>query len=178
MNYYTNTCKCGCGGQIEIKKRHKYYGIPQFILGHNKNNLKHGETKTKLYQVWAEIKQRCNNPNDMHFKDYGGRGITICPEWTNDYIKFRDWALNNGYQEGLTIDRIENDGNYSPKNCQWISLEKNAQKKRTTKLNQEKVNEIRIKYNSGYYTQKQLAKEYNVSIATISLIINNKRWWD
>ena len=141
--------------------------------GCNKNKI-HGESKTKLYNVWKAMKQRCSNPNYKQYKDYGGRGITICPEWTNDYTKFKDWALNNGYTKGLQINRIENDGNYEPSNCEWITPAKNAQNRNNNTVTMQLANEIRDLYATGNYTHRQLAKKYN--IWGISDIINNKSW--
>jgi len=93
---------------------------------------KHGEARsgkeTRLYRVWDSMKQRCFNPRDKAYKWYGGRGIIICLEWKNNYSAFKFWAILNGYQEGLTIDRIDNDGNYEPNNCQFITKEENARK--------------------------------------------------
>ena len=97
------------------------------------NNIKHGETNTKLYQVWRDMKNRCNNPKNKRYKDYGGRGITICPEWTESYIVFRDWVLNNGYAERLQINRINNNGNYEPSNCNFITAKENMQNRRKYK---------------------------------------------
>lgn len=142
--------------------------------GCNKN-VKHGETKTRLYFVWANMKHRILNPNCKVYKDYGGRGITICDEWL-EFIPFRDWSLSNGYKEGLTIDRKENDGNYEPSNCRWILGKENSQKRRTVKLTQEKADEIRALHATGLYTRRELAKMFNVSQQHVSDIINNKRW--
>ena len=83
--------------------------------------IKHGGEGTKLYKVWAGMKQRILNPNSKFYGNYGGRGITICPEWANDYIAFRDWALNNEYKEGLFIDRVNPDENYEPSNCRFLT---------------------------------------------------------
>lgn len=91
---------------------------------------RHGQAKTALYSVWVCIKQRCHNPNHRGFKDYGARGITMCSEWREDYIEFHDWAMSNGYEKGLEIDRKENDGNYEPGNCRWVTHSVNNQNTR------------------------------------------------
>jgi len=140
---------------------------------------KHGETKGRLHIIWRDMKQRCLNPNNIGFKNYGGRGITICPEWTDKekgYINFRDWALSNGYADNLQIDRKNNDGNYEPNNCQWLTKIKNRLKQRRTKLSLKIANEIRELYIMEGWTQKQLVEKYNVCSATLSNIINNKIW--
>ncbi len=178
IQYYSHLCTCGCGGKIEIKKWHKWEGIPHYISGHNptKGFTKHGDYKTKLYGIWASMKQRILNTNHKAYYNYGGRGITICQEWVNDYILFRDWALNNGYSEGLSIDRKDPNKGYNSENCEWVTLKENGRKQRTNKLSLQIANEIRILYNSGYYTQKQVSEKYNVSQSLINGIINNKKW--
>ena len=180
MSYYLHTCKCGCGGQIEVKKHHSWYGVPKYMKGHNKSNFKHGFTKIKLYSVWTDMKTRCLNTKRKSYKDWGGRGITICPEWTDKekgYINFRDWALNNGYKEGLEINRIWNDGNYEPSNCDFVTAKENSRNRRGQKIkNIEMANEIRDLHKTGDYTQQELAEKYGVSQMQISNIINNKKW--
>jgi hypothetical protein len=86
--------------------------------------------KTKIYNKWCNMKARCNNPNDHHYKYYGGRGITICNEWVNDFQAFEEWALKNGYSDNLELDRIDNNGIYEPKNCRFITKKQNANNKR------------------------------------------------
>lgn len=95
----------------------------------------HGEAKrgqlTPLYNTWRGMRERCSNPNHINYKNYGGKGIKVCEEWQNSFLEFRSWALSNGYKEGLTIDRINVDGNYEPSNCKW-STQKEQQNNKTS----------------------------------------------
>ena len=97
-------------------------------------NKTHGETKSKLYSVWKNIKARCYRANHKSYKYYGERGIGMCKEWMESYESFRDWALENGYYEGLTIDRINVNGNYEPNNCRWATTKEQAINRRNNKL--------------------------------------------
>ena len=143
----------------------------------NKRRYKHGGKGTKLYQVWKDMKQRCLNSKNRAYKYYGGKGITICPEWANDYITFRDWAIQNGYSEELEIDRINFDDNYEPNNCRFITSMENLRNTSHCKItNIQTANEIRVLYATGDYTQKKLALKYGVNYRTIGFIINNKLW--
>lgn len=85
----------------------------------------HGLSRTRIYQCWSDMKQRCLNINNKSYKNYGERGISICSEWTNKecgFINFYNWAINNGYQETLTLDRKDVNGNYEPFNCRWVTM--------------------------------------------------------
>lgn len=81
----------------------------------------HGHTGSRLHSIWFNMKKRCTNTNSDAYKNYGGRGISVCDKWMSDFKSFYDWSLANGYDDSLTIDRINNDGNYEPSNCRWVS---------------------------------------------------------
>lgn len=91
--------------------------------------MKHGLTKHPLFQVWADMKQRCTNKNMREYKNYGGRGITYCDEW-KEFLPFYNWAMESGYKRGLSLDRINVDGKYCPANCRWIPMPEQAGNKR------------------------------------------------
>lgn len=121
------------------------------------------------------MKGRCYKKNSISYKDHGGRGITICDEWLNDFINFRQWALSSGYRQGLTIDREDNDGNYEPLNCRFVTQAENNKNKRNTKLNWLTVRLMRALRINGY-TVKELHAIFNISLGNLKCIIYNQRW--
>lgn len=112
-----NTKSCGCLHSEITSKVH----------------TTHGHRHDKIYGVWKTMKSRCYNPNVECYNRYGGRRITICDEWLNSFEAFYKWSVKNGYQEGLTIDRINNDGNYEPNNCRWTDRIVQANNRRTNR---------------------------------------------
>ena len=134
-----NTKSCGCYQKRRASETHKTHGL----------------WSTKLYSIWGEIKRRTLNPKHNHYNDYGGRGITICGEWL-DIQNFYNWAISNGYEEnkGLSIDRIDNDGNYEPNNCRWTTQNIQARNQRIRKNNKSRYRGVCYhKGNNKYQAQ-------------------------
>lgn len=130
-------CVCDCGETVITqiattqtmcsKCSRKIAGEKMIVHGFNrKGNVQ------RLYGIWTGMKSRCNNPKVKCYMDYGGRGITVCREWAESFINFKDWALTNGYDDSLTIDRINNSGNYEPGNCRWIRQSEQGKNTRRT----------------------------------------------
>lgn len=124
--------------------------------------------KSSLYNSWQGMKKRCLNPNNPKYKRYGGRGINVCEEWLS-FKPFLEWALSHGFKEGYSIDRINNDGDYCPENCRWISVSENSRRKRTTKITEIQAEEIRKRKDENWYS---LADEYGCSHGNIWFIMN------
>lgn len=93
--------------------------------------LNHHKSNTRLFHIWCGVKQRCYYHKHKQYKDYGGRGIAVCDEWLRDFMNFYNWAITNGYRENLTIDRIDNNGNYEPNNCRWVTIKQQQRNKST-----------------------------------------------
>lgn len=125
--YKSNQSKDGY--QCHCKECHKRYGKSKDKDFQYKIEL-HGDSKTKLYKAWCDMKRRCYSEKVVNYNNYGGRGICVCKEWIDSYTSFRDWAINNNYNALLTLDRIDVNGNYEPNNCRWISQSEQCMNKR------------------------------------------------
>ena len=139
-----NTKSCGCLRDEKIIKA----------------STKHGKANKRLYNIWSLMKNRCKDKNN---KNYGGRGITVCEEWKNSFEAFYDWAMSNGYDDNLTIDRINNNGNYEPNNCRWATNEMQAKNRRTNHI---------VKIGDKEYLLTELAKKLCCNRHTILRRLN------
>lgn len=165
-------CKCDCGNikiveEYKLKSGHtKSCGClsKENLKKLMKNSIKHNLTDTRIYRTWQNMKNRCYNKKVKSYKNYGGRGIKVCEEWKNNFMSFYNWAINNGYKEDLTIDRINNNGNYEPNNCRWITKEEQANNKRNNHF---------LTYQNQTLTINQWSKKLNIPRETIKTRINN-----
>lgn len=150
-------CRCDCGKVINVTASALRKG--QQSCGCIAGKVTHHQTNTRLYSIWSGIKRRCYNQHDKSYqKWYGSKGIMMCDEWKNNFISFRDWSISNGYAEGLTIDRINSDGNYEPSNCRWVTP-------RTQATN--KSNNVWLTHNGETLTVTDWARRLKVTQSTI-----------
>lgn len=137
-----NTNSCGC---FKVTKTREI-------------NTTHGDSRTRLYNIWYGIKRRCYSPSHGSYKHYGKRGITMSEEWKSDYNSFKCWALSNGYEEDLTIDRIDNDGNYTASNCRWVDMKTQGRNRRGNRF---------IKYDGRDVTLAELIEMTGLPESTV-----------
>lgn len=151
-------CKCDCGKTVLVRANSlKHNRVKSCGCLRKESNARtkttHGMSKTRLYTAWHTMKGRCLNENDKHYPRYGGRGIKVCEEWKESFENFKNWAIRNGYKDDLTLDRINNDGDYCPNNCRWTSQK--------TQNNNRGVS-INITYKGKTQNLSEWCKELNI----------------
>lgn len=176
-NYHKNNriywlCVCDCGNLIEVDSSRLVSGqtkscgcLRKDLL--IKRNLKHDKSHTRLYNIWTQMKKRCYNSKTPQYKDYGGRGIAVCYEWCNNFQSFYDWSMANGYNDTLSIDRVDNNKSYSPDNCRWATR---RQQNRNTRQNRN------ITINGETHCLKDWCDILGLKRSTVSNRINRYNW--
>lgn len=160
-------CICDCGnervirGDVLTSGKSRSCGCLQKELA-SERMIKHSGYGTRLYAVWDSVRQRCNNPNNKAYHNYGGRGIKMCEKW-NDFNKFREWAFNNGYDENAkhgecTLDRIDTNGMYAPDNCRWCTIKQQSNNKRDT---------IYLEWNGEIKTLSEWSEKTGIKYCTL-----------
>ena len=162
-------CLCECGRVVTVagsSMRNGHSKSCGCARVHKGINLKHGLRNTRLYNIWVHIKQRCLNSKNPDYKHYGGRGISVCDEWRDDFTAFYDWAMANGYSDDLTIDRIDVNHNYEPHNCRWVTMKEQGNNTRANKP---------LTYKGETHNLNELATITGLSSSTINQRL--KRGW-
>lgn len=156
-------CLCSCGNEVIVKSNN-------LLSGHKiscncfrsermaKLNLKHGDSYSRLYNIYEKMKQRCTNPKDCNYANYGARGIKVCDEWKK-YETFRDWALSHGYCDYLSIDRIDVNGDYSPENCRWATGKEQSNNRRSS---------VKLEHNGEVRTLAEWCQLLGLNYKTVS----------
>ena len=162
-------CKCECGNTVVRylsalnRKQDISCGCSYAELAEYTRKYTDEQRNSFLYSTWSGMKQRCYDPKSQSYKNYGGRGIRICDEWRTDYISFYEWAISHGAAKNLTIDRIDNKGNYEPSNCRWVDNATQAVNKRNNRF---------IEYNGQRKTVAEWSREVAIEEATIRFRID------
>ena len=156
-------CKCECGNIIITRGNSLRQNMSKSCGCTRKKSLreaksKHGMYNTRLFSIWNGMKFRCHNPNHKDYKDYMGKGVTICEEWDNDFLSFYNWAMANGYKDNLSIDRIDVNGNYEPSNCRWADDYIQANNRTNNRF---------VTYHGETDTITNMCKKLNVNLKTI-----------
>lgn len=130
-----------------------------------KSNYKHGMRYTRLYRIYRDMRNRCENKNDKHYQYYGARGITICKEWKEDPVAFFSWAQSHGYRDDLTIDRIDSLKGYSPENCRWADVYQQANNQ---------ITNVRLEYNGVEHTMAEWSRYFDLPYSIFNYYVTTR----
>lgn len=165
-------CKCTCGNETIVVSPSLLRGVTKSCGCLHKEqmergNIKHGLRYTRIYKIWLGLQQRTGNVKNPNFADYGGRGIDVCAEWKEDFMAFYNWAMDNGYQENLSLDRKDNDKGYTPDNCRWATQKEQCNNQRTNRY---------ITYLNETKTMKQWSEETGIPYSLLAARIDKLGW--
>lgn len=171
-NHPAWTCKCDCGSMCVVTGTHLRSGHTLScgcLQRERTSNARksHGMGESRIYRIWANMKSRCFNSNAQFYQDYGGRGITVCDEWKDDFQAFYNWSILHGYSDELTIDRIDNDKGYSPGNCRWTTRKEQQNNRR---------NNHYITYNGETLTVTEWANRLGIGQKVLFARLNDYHW--
>lgn len=156
-------CECDCGKKVVVVGQNIRNGSSKSCGCYgsevlNKRNVEHGLSGTRLHRIWIGMRNRCGNEKTVGYKDYGGKGVEVCSEWVSDYVSFHEWATANGYNNNLTLDRRDPEGNYEPSNCRWTTIiEQNRNKRNTIFVEINGTTKKLVEWCSEYGVSKKLA---------------------
>ena len=165
-------CKCDCGNVVIVPGSSLRSGetrscgcLRKAMVGELKRT--HGMCRTRIYRIWQAMIKRCCSPGYERYSEYGGRGISVCDEWRNDFLSFYNWSMENGYSDELTIDRIEVNGNYEPENCRWATYKEQGNNTRRNHY---------ITFDGETHTMCEWAKIKGMKYQTLAARINIYHW--
>lgn len=162
-------CKCDCGNFTKVRGKNLKNGSVKSCgcMLKISTTKTHGLSKAKIYNTWNSMKARCYNTKSSSYKRYGGRGISVCEEWSKSFETFYAWSMQNGYNENLTIERIDNNGNYCPENCKWISKKEQCRNRRTN---------ISFEYNGEKHILTEWCEIFNLDYKLVHNRIYKMKW--
>lgn len=164
-------CRCDCGRETDVSGHNLRRWLTTSCGCLRREHAAdahrtHGGTGSRLYNIWRTMRARCENPHNENYDYYGGRGITVCEEW-HDFANFMQWAERTGYQENLTIDRIDVNEGYNPVNCQWATMHEQARNKRSN---------VNITYHGITRCLSDWAATFGIDVGTLWLRVFRRGW--